>query len=81
VRFGLGGGVLAGLFVPAFLTAARLLSGDTFLPLETLLTNGGLSAAFGGIAAGASLRLAQRAEALPPGRVGITGARKVLPPA
>jgi hypothetical protein len=64
VRFGLRGGIMAGLFVPTFLTAARLLSGDTFLPMENLLTNGLLSAAFGGVAAGVSLKLAQRANPL-----------------
>jgi hypothetical protein len=64
VRFGLRGGIMAGLFVPTFMTAARLLSGDTFLPLENLLTNGLMSAAFGGVAAGVSLKLAQRANPL-----------------
>jgi len=68
VRFGVGGGLVAGLFVPTFLTVARLLSGDTFLPLEALLRNGLLSAMFGGVAAGVSLKLAQRAETLLPGR-------------
>ena len=64
VRFGIGGGVLAGLFVPTFLTAARLLSGDGFLTLEGILLNGSLSALFGGVAAGASLKLAQHADPL-----------------
>jgi hypothetical protein len=67
VRFGTGGGVVAGLFVPAFMTVARLLSGDAFLPLEELLTSGLMAAAFGAVAAGGSLRLAQRAQTLPPG--------------
>jgi hypothetical protein len=64
VRFGIGGGLLAGLFVPTFLTAARLLSGDGFLTLEGILLNGSLSALFGGVAAGASLKLAQHADPL-----------------
>lgn len=67
VRFGIGGGIMAGLFVPGFMTAARLLSGDGFLPLENLLTNGSLSALFGGVAAGLSLKLAQRGDPLLPG--------------
>jgi hypothetical protein len=64
VHFGIRGGIMAGLFVPAFLTVARLSSGDTFLPLENLLTNGLMAAAFGAVAAGGSLRLAQRAQIL-----------------
>lgn len=64
VRFGIRGGIMAGLFVPSFMTVARLLSGDTFLPLENLLVNGLMSAAFGAVAAGGSLLLAQRAQSL-----------------
>jgi hypothetical protein len=64
LRFGLGGAVLGGLFVPGFLTVARLLSGDGLLPLESLLLDGSLSALFGGVAAGASLKLAQHADPL-----------------
>lgn len=77
VRFGLGGGLVAGVFVPSFMTVARLLSGDAILPLAELLATGLLSAGFGGIAAGTSLKLAQRAEAALPVR--ITGAQKALP--
>lgn len=64
LRFGIGGAVLGGLFVPGFMTVARLLSGDGLLPLENLLLNGSLSALFGGVAAGASLKLAQHADPL-----------------
>ena len=49
------------------MTVARLLSGDAFLPLEELLTTGLMAAAFGAVAAGGSLKLAQRAQTLPPG--------------
>lgn len=66
VRFGIGGAVVTGLFVPAFLVVARLLSGDAFLPLSALLRNGLVGAVFGGAAAGASLKLAQLATALLP---------------
>lgn len=68
VRFGLGGGVVGGLFVPGFMTVARLLSGDGLLPLDDLLVNGLFSAAFGAVAAGGSLMLAQRAQTLLSGR-------------
>lgn len=68
VRFGLGGGIVTGLFVPAFIVVARMIDGDPFLPLEHLLRNGLLAAAFGGTAAGVTLKLAQRAEALLSGR-------------
>ncbi|HEX6040279.1 hypothetical protein [Longimicrobium sp.] len=81
MRFGVGGGLAAGLFVPAFMTVARLLSGDSFLPLENLLTNGSLSALFGGVAAGASMWLAQRAERLSgggPGRLSGGGGADAL---
>jgi hypothetical protein len=61
LRFGIGGAVVTGLFVPAFLVVARLLSGDDFLPLSALLRNGLFGAVFGGAAAGASLKLAQLA--------------------
>jgi hypothetical protein len=64
VRFGIGGAVVGGVFVPAFMTAARLLSGDGMLPLEVLLTNGLMAAGFGGIAAAGSLKLAQRGDTL-----------------
>lgn len=82
VRFGVRGGIMAGLFVPSFLTVARLLSGDTFLPLENILINGGLSAMFGAVAAGGSLLLAQRAQTLASGasqnRPGVLGSGNPL---
>lgn len=66
-RFGVGGGIVAGLFVPAFMTAGRLLTGDGMLPLESFLTDGLMSAAFGAVVAGGSLKLAQRAQTRLPG--------------
>ena len=68
LRFGVGGAVVGGVFVTAVIVANRILSGEPMLPLANLLTNGVMAAAFGGIAAAGSLRLAQRAEALIPGR-------------
>jgi len=68
VRFGIGGAVVTGLFVPTFISVMRLIEGDGFLPLESLLTNGLIAAVFGGAAAGGSLKLAQLADTLLPGR-------------
>jgi hypothetical protein len=68
VRFGIGGGIMAGLFVPAFFQAMNLLSGDGMVPMRMVLDDAPWAAVFGAIAAGGSLKLAQRAHALLPGR-------------
>ena len=68
VRFAIGGAVVTGLFIPGFIILMRLLSGDPFLPLRNLLNNALFGAVFGGAAAGASLKLAQMADRLLPGR-------------
>jgi hypothetical protein len=75
LRFGVGGGVMAGLFVPLFLQTMSVLSGGGLMAPGLLLDDAALAALFGAVAAGGSLRLAQRAEhALPssvePGLVG-----------
>lgn len=67
VRFGIGGGVVAGSFVPLFLQTMNLLSGDGLVPWKLVLDDVPLAAVLGGIAAGGSLKLAQHADALPPG--------------
>ncbi len=68
VRFGLGGAVVTGIFVPLFLQAMNLLSGDGMVPWALVLDDIPLVAVFGGLAAGGSLRIAQYAEkALPDG--------------
>ncbi len=67
VRFGIGGGVVAGLFVPVFLQLMNWLSGDGLVPLELVLDDGLLAAVFGGAAAGGSLKLAQRVDTSLPG--------------
>ena len=66
VRFGIGGGLMAGLGVPLFLETMSLLSGGGLIPLEYVLGDGVLAGLFGAIAAGGSLKLAQRAEPLLP---------------
>lgn len=62
VRFGLGGGLATGVFLPTFLSVMRVLTGDTVLSPAQFLSNGLVGMAFGGIVAAASLRLAQHAE-------------------
>lgn len=66
VRFGIGGGIMAGLGVPLFLETMSLLSGGGLIPLQYVLGDGVLAGVFGAIAAGGSLKLAQRAEPLLP---------------
>ena len=67
VRFGIGGGVFAGLFLPLFLQTMNLLSGSGFVPWELLLDDVLVTALLGGAAASGSMKLAQLSDALPPG--------------
>ncbi|HEX6746157.1 MAG TPA: hypothetical protein VF092_02500 [Longimicrobium sp.] len=60
VRFGLGGGIVAGLFVPAFMVTASLLSGGGIPRLGAIGSDVLLAALFGGVTAGGSMWLAQR---------------------
>lgn len=62
-RFGLGGAAVALLFVLAFFGIGTL-AGGGFPALEDILSDLVIAAAFGGITAGASMWLAQRAETL-----------------
>ena len=59
LKFGLGGLVLGGLFVPAFLEGMRLLSGDGLIPFNLISDDILMSALFGGITAAGTMRLAQ----------------------
>lgn len=67
VRFGIAGGVVAGLFVPLFLETMSLLTGGGFVPLALVTDDAVITAVLGGLAAGASLKLAQRAAPILPG--------------
>jgi hypothetical protein len=67
IRFGIGGGIVTGLFVPLFLQTMNLLSGDGLVPWELVLDDGLTMALFGGVAAGGSLKLAQLGDTLLPG--------------
>jgi hypothetical protein len=62
VRFGAGGGIMAALFVPAFFQAMNLLSGDGMVPMGQVLDDSVWAVVFGGVAAGVSLKLAQRVD-------------------
>jgi len=62
VRFGLGGAIVAELFILAFFAFGSLVSGDAFPALDDILSDLIIAAVFGGIAAGASMWVAQRAE-------------------
>jgi hypothetical protein len=62
VRFGLGGSVVAVLFLLAFFAIGNMATGDPFPALDDILSDLIIGAVFGGIAAGASLWVAQRAE-------------------
>ena len=75
VRFGIGGGIVTGLFVPLFLQTMNLLSGDGLVPWGLVLDDGLLTAAFGTVAAGGTLKVAQLADkTLPSGhRDGVDG--------
>jgi hypothetical protein len=68
-RFALAGGLLAGVYVPAFLVSMKLLSGDGF-SLRYILDDALLAGLFGTVMAGGSMKLAQRAEAGPEGAEG-----------
>lgn len=63
-RFGLGGAVVTGVFVPVFMQTMNLLSGDGFVPMGLVLDDVPWTALFGGAVAAVSLKLAQRAEPL-----------------
>ncbi|HKW11732.1 MAG TPA: hypothetical protein VJO33_15200 [Gemmatimonadaceae bacterium] len=64
VRFGIAGALITGVFVPLFLQAMNLISGDGLVPWRLVLDDALWTAVFGGVVAGGSLKLAQRADAL-----------------
>jgi hypothetical protein len=66
LRFGVGGAIVAGLFVPAFLQTMSLLSGGGLVPWHLVWDDFVYSALFGGITAAGTMILAQRDEAAHP---------------
>lgn len=65
-RFGLGGAIVAGLFVPGFLQTMSLLTGGGLVPWHLVADDFVFSAVFGGITAAGTMILAQRDEAAHP---------------
>jgi len=59
VKFGLGGMVLAGMFVPGFLQTMHLLSDGSLMPFHLISDDMVYSALFGGITAAGTMKLAQ----------------------
>ena len=63
LRFGLGGAVVAELFMLAFFAIPRLTMGDGLPPLDDILSDLVIAAVFGFVAAAVSMWAAQRADA------------------
>jgi hypothetical protein len=59
VRFGIGGAVFAALFLPTVMETASLLSGDGWVPFNLINGDMLMAAAFGGITAAGTMKLAQ----------------------
>ena len=66
VRFGIGGAILAGAFVPAWMQTMSLLTGSGLVPWNLINTDVVFSTVFGGITAAGTMLLAQRDEAKHP---------------
>ena len=66
VRFGIGGAILAGVFVPTWMQTMNLLSGSGMVPWNLITDDIVFSTVFGGITAAGTMLLAQRDEAKNP---------------
>ena len=66
LRFGIGGAILAGAFVPAWLQAMNLLTGGGMVPWNLVTDDMLYSTIFGGITAAGTMLLAQRDDAKNP---------------
>lgn len=62
VRFGIGGAILAGAFVPAWMETMSILTGGGLVPLRFITDDIVYSTLFGGITAAGTMLLAQRDE-------------------
>jgi hypothetical protein len=65
-RFGIGGAILGGLFVPAWIETMSILTGGGIVLLNLITDDFIFSAVFGGITAAGTMILAQRDEAKNP---------------
>jgi hypothetical protein len=63
LRFGIGGAVLAGLFVPTWMQTMNLLTGGGMVPWNLVTDDIVLSTVFGGITAAGTMWFAKRADA------------------
>jgi hypothetical protein len=59
LKFGIGGAVFCGLFLPAFLQTMNLLSGSGFVAWSEINGDALMAAVFGGIIAAGTMKLAQ----------------------
>jgi hypothetical protein len=66
VRFGIGGCIVAGVFVPGFLQTMNLITGGGLVPWNLVADDFLFSALFGGITAAGTMKLAQMDEAANP---------------
>ena len=65
-KFGIGGAIVGGLFVPAWMQSLSLLTGGGLVPFNLINSDIVLSTLFGGITAAGTMILAQRDEAKNP---------------
>ncbi|HUQ21217.1 MAG TPA: hypothetical protein VM099_16475 [Gemmatimonadaceae bacterium] len=66
VRFGIGGAILAGAFVPLWMETMNLLTGGSLVPFNLIRDDIVFSTVFGGITAAGTMLLAKRDEAKNP---------------
>jgi hypothetical protein len=65
-KFGLGGAIFAGAFIPAWIQAMSLITGGGFVPFDLINTDLIYSSLFGGITAAGTILLAHRDAAANP---------------
>jgi hypothetical protein len=84
VRFGIGGGLISGLFIPPFFQLLNILSGTGPIPWRLLLDDVPWVTVFGAVAAAGSLKLAQLTALGPTetqaGAEAVTEEEHLLPP-